>query len=134
MSANGSARIDPNQRLVWFVDYAIDAVVDKLYPKEKYLVWLDFAEEWKNGNRSPARCVDAAHKCFEHKGPTWHTLGQLAWGAKEACYDTPQSGWLVVRYIADAMVAFGVAFPELISAAPPLTLSLPYNTYELPVR
>jgi hypothetical protein len=39
-------------------------------------------------------------------------LGQLAWGGKEACYSMDKSGWLVIRYIADAMYAFGVTFPE----------------------
>lgn len=82
---------------------------------------LGWAASWKAGRRSPAACVNISHFCFKHKGwgidgngtdPVWHTLGQLAWGAKEACYNTPQSGWLTIRYIADAMVAFGIAFPD----------------------
>lgn len=74
--------------------------------------WLSWAASWAVGERSPGRCVDVGHECFSHKGdPVWHALGQLAWAAKEACYDTPKSGWLTVFYIADAMIAFGVAFP-----------------------
>jgi hypothetical protein len=44
--------------------------------------------------------------------PTFHALGQIAWAAKEACYETPQSTWLVLRYVSDAMIAFNIAFPE----------------------
>lgn len=104
--------INPNPRLVWLMNYAIDEIVVKLSWQDRFEVWLTWAASWKAGERSPGICVDVAHRCFAHKGdPAWHCLGQLAWGAKEACYDNPTSGWLVIRYIADAMVAFGLAFP-----------------------
>jgi hypothetical protein len=113
--------IAPNPRLVWFINFAIDEITARLHKKDDYDEWLSWAASWKEGRRSPAQCVRVAHECFRHKGwgidgkgtdPVWHTLGQLAWGAKEACFSTPQSGWLVIRYIADAMVAFGVGFSE----------------------
>jgi len=124
MAMHDIERVNPNPRLVWFMNYAIDEVTTRLDKKGEYSEWLGWASSWKAGKRSPQACVDISHFCFDHpdhKGwgldgkatnPIWHTLGQLAWGAKEACYDTPKSGWLVVRYIADAMVAFGVAFPD----------------------
>lgn len=114
-------RINPNPRLVWFMNYALDEVTARLSRKDEYAKWLAWAASWKSGVRSPGACVDISHFCFSHKGwgfdgkavdPVWYTLGQLTWGAKEACYDTPTSAWLVIRYIADAMIAFGVAFPD----------------------
>lgn len=116
-----AVRVNPNPRLVWLLNYAMDEIIHKLDKKDEYLEWLNWASAWKKGQRSPAECVRISHQCFDHKGwgvdgksvgPIWHALGQIAWGAKEACYDVPQSGWLVVRYIADAMIAFGVAYPK----------------------
>jgi hypothetical protein len=129
------------------VFYAIDEVTARLSRKGEFGEWLGWAKAWKDGRRSPQGCVDIAHFCFGHKGwgvdgsgtdPVWHTLGQLAWGAKEACYSTETGGWLVVRYIADAMVAFGIKYPDRMTAmlepptisheleaAPIATLSLP---------
>jgi len=120
-------RINPNPRLVGLLNYAIEQVRQHLYDG-KYRPWVEWADEWLAGRRSPQECVRISHECFSHKGagmtgeatdPVWHALGQLAWGAKEACYSEPKSGWLVIRYIADAMVAFGIAFPDkLLLAAP----------------
>jgi len=105
--------IKPNPRLVWLVSYAIDEVSSRLSDKQEYREWLDWASRWKEGHRVPQACVDISRLCGDHKDHLiWHTLSQLSWGAKEACYSTPTSGWLVIRYIADAMVAFGVAFPD----------------------
>jgi hypothetical protein len=114
-------RVNPNPRIVWLLNYALDEIILRLSGKDEYAIWFTWAASWKSGQRRPGACVSIAEECFDHKGwglngegtdPVWHTLGQLAWGAKEACYDTPNSGWLVIRYIADAMVAFGVAFPQ----------------------
>lgn len=105
-------KVNPNPRLVWLMDYALAEVTARLRGVE-YSDWLSWAAAWKAGERSPGRCVEVSHSCFDQKEQlVWHSLGQLAWGAKEACYDAPQSGWLVIRYIADAMDAFGVAFPQ----------------------
>lgn len=115
--------IKPNPRIAGLLDYALDQIVEHLaWNKDNYEPdWFVWAAEWRGGNHSPGRCVDVAHKCFAHKGwgidgratdPVHHTLGQLAWGGKEACYSTPTSGWLVIRYIADAMTAFGIAPPD----------------------
>lgn len=123
-------RVNPNPRLVALLNFALAEVISKLHGP-KYAAWIEWAQAWDNGERQPGRCVDIAHKCFAHKipglngeriDPLWHTLGQLAWGAKEACYTTPTSGWLVIRYIADAMTAFGIAFPEnlLLRLSPPI--------------
>lgn len=115
------AEVNPDPRTVALISYAVEQVESHLHQKEEYGEWLEWAASWKSGKHSPGTCVDAANLCFAHKGwgidgkgthPIWHTLGQLCWGAKEACYSTPKSGWLVIRYIADAMVAFGIAFPE----------------------
>lgn len=114
-------RIDPDPRIVWLMDYAIDHITPRLQSpsmREVYAPWLKWAQRWRKGERSPAECVAIAEECFAND---LHSLGQLAWGAKEACYSTPTSGWLVIRYIADAMVAFGIAFPDepLPALAPP---------------
>lgn len=111
-AALDAMRIKPNPKLVALMDYAIDEVVARLHNKEEYREWLEWAAAWKGGQRSPQACVDISHLAqsnYEIIGPS---LSQLAWGAKEACYSAPTSGWLVIRYIADAMHAFGVAFPE----------------------
>jgi hypothetical protein len=124
-------RPNPNPRIVALLDYALNEISAKLR-KAEYTKWFGWAESWKSGQRAPQACVNIAHFCFEHKAwgidgkatdPVWHCLGQLAWAGKEACYSTPTSGWLVVRYIADAMTAFGIAFPEEKFAAlePPTT-------------
>lgn len=114
-------KISPNPRIVALLDYAITQIIDNLGRKPEYAEWLGWADSWKAGSRSPAACVNVAHFCFGHKGwgmngkgtdPVWHTLGQLAWGGKETCYNHPTGGWLVIRYIADAMTAFGIAFPD----------------------
>lgn len=112
-------RVNPNPRLVWLMDYALGEVSTKLRGQVEFSEWLEWAQAWKDGQHSPQACVDISHQC--RKGERrdsiiWPTLGQLSWGAKEACYSTPTSGWLVIRYIADAMHAFGVAFPD--NAAP----------------
>lgn len=116
-------RPNPNPRIVALLNFAIDEIMPKLstpFYQEHSGKWLEWAAKWKAGQRSPAACVEIARWCFGHKGwgvdekatdPVSHALGQLAWGAKEACYSTPTSGWLVIRYIADAMVAFGITFP-----------------------
>lgn len=104
---------NPNPQLVALISYAIGQVSPRLSGMlaEDYAPWLLWAARWSSGERSPQACVDVAHKCFDDTS-LGHTLGQLAWGAKEACYTTSNSPWLVMRYVADAMVAFGVAFPE----------------------
>lgn len=98
------------------MNYAIDEIVIRLLHREEYEPWLAWASEWKAGERMPAHCVKVGRYCLnkarEQQNGTWHCLGQLAWAGKEACYNIPTSGWLVIRYIADAMVAFGVPFPE----------------------
>ncbi len=108
-------RVNPNPRLVAFINYAIDEVVAKLRYQDEFREWLDWAASWKYGERSPQACVDISHRCAKHarENPlVWPSLGQLAWGAKEACYSAPTSGWLVIRYIADAMHAFGVSYSD----------------------
>jgi hypothetical protein len=126
-------RPNPNPRIVALLDYALDEILPKLH-KDEYAEWIGWAASWKAGRRTPQTCVDIGHFCFSHKGwgldgnaiePVWHCLGQLAWAAKEACYSTPASGWLVIRYIADAMIAFGIAFPiEKFAVLEPPTLDL----------
>ena len=114
------ALIEADPRFVALMNLAIDSVAPRLSRKE-YAEWLTWASSWKAGERSPQACVDIAHKCFAQKDdPAWHTLGQLAWAAKECCYTAPESGWLVIRYIADAMIAFGVAFPDKLMRLLPL--------------
>ena len=130
-------RPNPNPRIVALLSYAIDEILPRLstpFYKEHSGKWLEWAVAWQAGHRSPQNCVDVAHWCFAQKGrgldgqatdPVSHALGQLAWGAKEACYNAPTSGWLVIRYIADAMVSFGVAFPaDGLNALEPPTLDL----------
>jgi len=118
---NEMERVNPNPRIVALLNYALDEVMAKLFRKDEYAEWLGWATSWKNGRRSPQACVDISHFCSSHKGwgmdkngvdPIWHALGQLAWGAKEACYSAPTSGWLVIRYVADAMTTFGIAYPN----------------------
>lgn len=114
--------INPNPRLVALMNYALDEVVAKLRYREEHREWLEWAAAWKAGQRSPQACVSISHKMTSHKDefgqacPVRHTLGQLAWGAKEACYSHPQAGWLVVRDIADAMHVFGVAYSDKAAA------------------
>ncbi len=115
MSTRSPARafttVKPNPRLVRLVSYAIDEVAASLDEGE-WSEWLAWASSWKAGQRQPQACVDISHRCFrDRENDIGHCLGQIAWAAKEACYETTESGWLVIRYIADAMVAFGVAFP-----------------------
>jgi hypothetical protein len=106
--------VNPNPRIVALMDYALDQITTTLYHKEKYPQWLEWAAGWKKGERLPAKCVRVARIYLDerHGNPVKHCLGQLCWAAKEACYNLPNSGWLVIRYIADAMVAFGIAFPD----------------------
>lgn len=108
-------RVNPNPRLVWLMNYALDEVVAKLHDQSEFREWLEWAAAWKDGQRSPQACVDISQHCREQarlNGLVWPTLAQLAWGAKEACYSAPTSGWLVIGCVADAMHAFGVAFPD----------------------
>src|SRR5260370_42569550 len=108
----------PDPKLVALVSWAIAAVARKVYASE-YAPWLHWAGTWEKGKRNPCACVDMGEWCFSHRdpgkdggvGPAYHALGQIAWAAKEACYTTPQSGWLVVRYIGDARRAYGIGFP-----------------------
>jgi hypothetical protein len=113
-------RINPNPNLVALMDYALDEILQRLPRDKKFDFWREWAAAWKAGERSPGKCVAISHKCPKQE-PIWHTLGQLAWGAKEACYSTPTGGWLVIRYIADAMADWGVAFPDgpLLALEPP---------------
>ena len=102
-------------RLVsWGVHAAASRVGDAQYDE-----WHDWARRWLDGERSPGACVAVASWCFEHRPrtPVFQALGQLAWAGKEACYNTPASGWLAVRYVADAMIVFNVAFPALVDEA-----------------
>lgn len=104
--------VNPNPRLVWFMDYAIDEAAARLRNRDEFKDWLAWSDSWKAGVRVPVSCVDVAQLCYARKGDmVWRALGQLAWAAKEACYSTRESGWLVIRYIADAMITFGVVFP-----------------------
>lgn len=108
--------VQPDARLVALVSYACEQVDGRLdgMLRDSCADWIAWAQAWAAGQRSPGACVATAQECFARakKGPLYHTLGQLAWAAKEACYSTPTSPWLVIRYVADAMIAFGVAFPE----------------------
>jgi hypothetical protein len=107
------AGINPNPKITWMIDYALKSILPKLFDKE-HEFWIEWANDWLNGERNPARCVRIANRCFDKESQILcgHTLGQLAWGAKESCYNVPQSGWLALRYVADAMVAYGIAFPD----------------------
>lgn len=120
-------QINPNPKLVALINFAINETVVRLsspWQREEYANWLIWAQSWKAGERQPQACVDIASHCFKQKEQLVnHSLGQIAWGAKEACYSTPVSGWYVVRYIADAMIAFGVAFPEQAKLIDPPTIN-----------
>jgi hypothetical protein len=109
-------QINPNQRLVRLLNFALDGVIEKICHQPKYEKWLKWASEWKSGQYSPQQCVDISHLCRDGRDKidlmVWGPLAQLAWAAKEACYSTPKGGWYVLFYIADAMIAFGVAFPD----------------------
>lgn len=114
-AAMDAMRVRPNPKLVALMDYAIDEIVAKIRYQDEFADWLEWAAAWRSGQRAPQICVDISHRCTagERKHSlVWPTLAQLAWGAKEACYSAPTSGWLVIRYIADAMHNFGVAFPD----------------------
>lgn len=104
--------VNPDPRFVWLIDYAIDAVSSEIHDRKPYAAWFAWAADWRAGKRSPQACVDASHACrdIDDFGVSG-SLAQIAWGAKEACYSAPKSGWLALRYVADAMIAFGVAFP-----------------------
>lgn len=116
-------RVDPYEPLVRLVSWAVSEVVETrhiLSSVEGSSEWMGWANSWLDGKRQPGDCVRIAGQCFdkaksnEHHAPHInHALGQLAWAAKEACYHTPQTGWLAVRYIADAMLVFGIACPDL---------------------
>lgn len=123
---------NPNPRVVALMDYAIDQIAPRLSRDDKYADWLAWAARWRSGERSPRDCVDASHRCSERHQTDdlgmWPTLAQLCWGAKEACYSGPTSGWLTIRYIADAMVAFGITFPESgVAALEPPTVEVANN-------
>lgn len=106
--------VNPNPRIVALMDYALGEVMTKIGHRDEYSDWLAWAASWRRGERDPQACVDASHHVTRdcNEDMIAHALGQVAWGAKEACYQTKTSGWLVIRYIADAMCAFGVAFPD----------------------
>jgi hypothetical protein len=106
------ARVDPDPRLVSLIDRALDEVLTRLYGDHltRYAEWIAWARRWRAGEHSPAPCVAASHSAKDDG--IGKALGQLAWGAKEACYSTPKSGWLVIWYVADTMMFWGVAFPE----------------------
>jgi hypothetical protein len=113
MSKIDAMLVNPNPRLVGFINYAIENIMPLLSLGEEADFWRDWASSWVTGQRSPQTCVDVARKCFLHEDlASWHTLGQISWAAKEACYNIPSGGWLVVRYIADAMIAFGIDFTD----------------------
>ena len=110
--ARSAMRVNPDPRLESLINYALKAILPKL-PGHEYDFWREWALQWIGGVRSPALCVEIGRQCFaKEEQLVWHTLGQLAWGAKEACYRLPQSGWLVIRYIGDAMADFGISFPD----------------------
>lgn len=106
------AQISPDARLVSLIDRALDEVLSRLYGDHftKYAEWIAWARRWQGGEHSPQACVDASRSAKDDG--IGKCLGQLAWGAKEACYSTPKSGWLVIWYVADTMMFWGVAFPE----------------------
>jgi len=115
-------RVNSNPRLVWMVDYAIEQIMPKLARKHEFPEWASWALTWKAGQRQPQRCVDIAHLCFDHHRENnglsmGHALGQIAWAAKEACYSNDRAGWYVMFYLADAMIAFGIAYPKKFAPA-----------------
>lgn len=120
-AAMDAMRVNPNPRLVALMDFAIDEIVAKIRYQDEFAEWLAWAADWKSGKRAPQACVDISHRCREgdrKNNLVWPTLAQLSWGAKEACYSAPTSGWLVVRYIADAMHNFGIAYPDRLLEPP----------------
>lgn len=110
--------VKPNPQFVALVNHAISEMEVRIRDKSEYSEWFAWASSWKSGKYSPADCVSASHEVRKSGDPIRHCLGQIAWGAKEACYDAPKSGWLVAFYMADAMIAIGAEFPKLF--APPL--------------
>ena len=57
--------INPNPRLVSLLNYALDEVAARLRHQDEFRDWLDWAAEWKGGQRSPQACVDISHRCGE---------------------------------------------------------------------
>jgi hypothetical protein len=124
-------KISPNPRLITLMEFALGETLQRLSHDKEFDFWREWAAAWVAGDqfeRSPQRCVDVSLKCPPQE-IVWHTLGQLAWGAKEACYDTPTNGWLVIRYIADAMLAWGVHFPDepILALEPPTSDMVEYT-------
>lgn len=109
MASDKVERIQPDPKMVHLIDCAIDEVNGRISGRDGFSVWHEWAAEWKAGRHSPAACVEASHACSR---AGWEPLGQIAWAAKEACYSTATSPWLVIRYVADAMFAFGVKYPD----------------------
>jgi hypothetical protein len=105
-------RIAPDPNLAALVSYACEQVAQRLAGQRRYADWLAWAARWQGGERSPSDCVAVGQECFARKDMVFPTLGQLCWAGKEACYSAPTSPWLVIRYVADAMLAFGVHYPE----------------------
>lgn len=105
--------IRPNPKLVALVTYACEHVAQRLLGQDAYAEWLAWELRWNNRTSNPGDCVAVAQGCFAHKsGLFFPTLGQLCWAGKEAFYSTDTGGWLVLRYVADAMATFAIAFPE----------------------
>jgi hypothetical protein len=120
-------RMAPDARLVTLVSHACEQVIPMVRSMDQAAGWTDWAERWIAGDRQPGMCVSVAHDCFEsHKRGylAGGALGQLAWAAKEACYETPTSPWLVIRYVADAMIAFGIAYPDRVEGLLPSPTSV----------
>lgn len=105
-------QIRPDEQMCRLIDWAIDEAMLRLPDSACGPVWREWAQSWIQGERSPAACVFAAHKSSSLVASP---LSQIAWGAKEACYTTPTSRWLVLRYVADAMAAIGAEFPDILS-------------------
>lgn len=109
--------IQPNANLVRIVSWAISVVQPKLTDTAE--PWRKWASAWLVGQRQPGACVNMARWCFSQHTELFHALAQIAWAAKEACYTTRQSPWLVLRYVGDAMIAFNVAFRDDVSLMAP---------------
>lgn len=110
-----ATRVNPNPRIVAFVDFALKQVMAQLtHDRSRYETWFQWASSWLDGEHAPGACVRVGRHYLSQRGsnPVAHCLGQLAWAGKEACYSASKSGCLVTRYIADAMIAFGVASPD----------------------